>query len=103
MKNTRKKFYLKNKFEPLDTNCENDTHVQNFRICRTKTIIDDFNKKKIKNLEEQYIEYENFLNQIEERKKEIEIKRDISLNILTMIKKAIEYEYERNIKKLNFK
>ena len=68
---------------------------------RSKTIANDFNKEKIKNLEEQYKEYENFLNQIEERKKEIEIKRDISLNILAMIKKAVDYEFERNIKKLN--
>ena len=99
MKNTRNKFYIKNKFEPLDTYCEND--MENFGICRFKTIANDFNKEKIKNLEEQYKEYENFLNQIEERKKEIEIKRDISLNILAMIKKAIDYEFERNIKKLN--
>ena len=41
------------------------------------------------------------MNQIENRKKEIEIKRDIGLNILEMIKKAINYEYERNLKKLN--
>ena len=99
MKNTRNKFYIKNKFEPLDTYCEND--IENFEICRSKTIANDFNKEKIKNLEEQYKEYENFLNQIEERKKEIEIKRDISLNILAMIKKAIDYEFERNMKKLN--
>ena len=99
MKNTRNKFYIKNKFEPLDTYCEND--MENFGICRFKTIANDFNKEKIKNLEEQYKEYENFLNQIEERKKEIEIKRDISLNILAMIKKAVDYEFERNIKKLN--
>ena len=99
MKNTRNKFYIKNKFEPLDTYCEND--MENFGICRSKTIANDFNKEKIKNQEEQYKEYENFLNQIEERKKEIEIKRDISLNILAMIKKAIDYEFERNIKKLN--
>lgn len=99
MKNTRNKFYIKNKFEPLDTYCEND--MENFGICRSKTIANDFNKEKIKNLEEQYKEYENFLNQIEERKKEIEIKRDISLNILAMIKKAVDYEFERNIKKLN--
>ena len=99
MKNTRNKFYIKNKFEPLDTYCEND--MENFGICRFKTIANDFNKEKIKNLEEQYKEYENFLNQIEERKKEIEIKRDISLNILAMIKKAIDYEFERNMKKLN--
>ena len=99
MKNTRNKFYIKNKFEPLDTYCEND--MENFGICRSKTIANDFNKEKIKNLEEQYKEYENFLNQIEERKKEIEIKRDISLNILAMIKKAIDYEFERNMKKLN--
>ena len=99
MKNTRIKFYIKNKFEPLDTYCEND--MENFGICRFKTIANDFNKEKIKNLEEQDKEYENFLNQIEERKKEIEIKRDISLNILAMIKKAVDYEFERNIKKLN--
>ena len=99
MKNTRNKFYIKNKFEPLDTYCEND--MENLGICRSKTIANDFNKEKIKNLEEQYKEYENFMNQIEERKKEIEIKRDISLNILAMIKKAVDYEFERNIKKLN--
>ena len=41
------------------------------------------------------------MNQIENRKKEIEIKKDINLNMLQIIKKAIEFEYEKNIKKLN--
>ena len=72
MKNTRNKFYIKNKFEPLDTYCEND--MENFGICRSKTIANDFNKEKIKNLEEQYKEYENFLNKKKKKKKEIEIK-----------------------------
>ena len=95
----RNKLYLMNQFEPLDTYYEDN--LENFRKGRSKTNANNNNEEKIKNLEEQYKEYENFLNQIEERKKEIEIKRDISLNILAMIKKAVDYEFERNIKKLN--
>lgn len=96
----RNKLYLTNQFEPLDTSYEDN--LENFRKGRSKTNANNnYNEEKIKNLEEQYKEYENFLNQIENRKKEIEIKRDIGLNILEMIKKAINYEYERNLKKLN--
>ena len=96
----RNKLYLTNQFEPLDTSYEDN--LENFRKGRSKTNANNnYNKEKIKNLEEQYKEYENFLNQIENRKKEIEIKRDIGLNILEMIKKVINYEYERNLKKLN--
>ena len=97
MKHKRNKHHLENEFESLDNYCENTS--QNFRNCKSKTNVNDFNKEKIKNLEEQYKEYENFLKLIDNRKKEIEIKRDINLNILQMIKKAIEYEY--NLKKLN--
>ena len=99
VKYKRNKHFLKNGFEPLDIHCENT--LENFRACKTKPNFNNFNEEKMKNLEAQYKEYENFLNQIDDRKKEIEIKRDISLNILQMIKKAIEYEYERNLKKLN--
>jgi hypothetical protein len=41
------------------------------------------------------------LKQINNRKKELEIKKDISINLLQIIKKSIEIEYERNINKLN--
>ena len=99
VKHKRNKHFLKNGFEPLDIHCENN--IEKFRTCKTKPNFNNFNEEKMKNLEAQYKEYENFLNQIDDRKKEIEIKRDISLSFLQMIKKAIEYEYERNLKKLN--
>ena len=87
-------------FEPLDTCVEN---LEN-KIMKSKKIISENNgKEKIKNkiLEEQYKEYENLINQIENKKKEIEYKKDISLNLLQIIKKAIEFEYEKNLNKLN--
>jgi hypothetical protein len=54
----------------------------------------------MKSLKEQYNEYEEFLNKINETKKEIEIKKNICMNILQMIKRAIEVEYEKNLNKL---
>ena len=41
------------------------------------------------------------MNKINDKKNEIEIKKNISMNILELIKKAIELEYNRNMDKLN--
>ena len=59
------------------------------------------NEEKIKSLKEKLNEYEDFLNKINDSKIEIEIKKNISLNILQMIKKSIEVEYNKNLNKLN--
>ena len=55
----------------------------------------------MKNLEDQYKEFDLLLNQIDQRKKEIKFKKDISLNILQTIQKIIETDFERNIHILN--
>jgi len=52
-------------------------------------------------LEEQYNEYDLFLNKIEQKKKELENKKNLNINILQMIQKVIEYEFNQNINKLN--
>ena len=93
-------YLIQNSFEPLDTGVEN----LNNKIMKSKTKVNENNGKekiKTKSLEEQYKEYEHLMNQIENRKKEIEFKKDISLNMLQILKKTIEIEYEKNIKKLN--
>ena len=59
------------------------------------------NEEKIKLLKEELNEYEDFLNKINDSKIEIEIKKNINMNILQMIKKAIEIEYNKNLNKLN--
>jgi len=88
--------------EPLDTDSESYMNLTN---CTTKNKLKlDINyksKEKMKNLQNQFKEYELFLKQIDNKKKEIEIKRDINLNILQIMKKAIEFEYEKNMNKLN--
>ena len=101
-KHYRKKsnYLLQKGFEPLDTDVEN---LEN-KIIKSKTKFNENNGKekiKTKNLEKQYKECEHLINQIENRKKEIEIKKDINIYMLQLIKKTVEFEYEKNIKKLN--
>lgn len=57
--------------------------------------------KTLKDLEEQSKDYNLFLKKIEEKKKELEIRKNLNINILQMLQKSIEYEYNLNISKLN--
>ena len=110
-----KNFYLNKKYDdnmdtnnksfqlgmiPMDTNLDSDVKID-MEKSKSKVDINEGNQEKMKNLQGQYKEYDIFLKQISRRKKELEIKKDISLNLLQMIKKAIEFEYEKNINKLN--
>jgi len=56
---------------------------------------------KIKSLKDKLNEYEEFLNKINDCKIEVEFKKNICMNILQMIKKAIEIEYDKYLNKLN--
>lgn len=85
---------------PMDTNLDNDMKID-MEKSKSKIDIIERNQEKMKNLQEQYNDYDVFLKQINNRKKELEIKKDISINLLQIIKKSIEIEYERNINKLN--
>ena len=55
----------------------------------------------VKGLKKQSNEYNLFLKKIEEKKKEIEIKKNLNVNIIQMLQKSIEYEYNFNLDKLN--
>lgn len=63
----------------------------------------DYNKNShlFKGLEEENNEYEILLNKIEENKRQLEIRKNLSINILQIIQKSIEYEYNQNLNKLN--
>ena len=101
-KQKNKSPFLQEQLEPSDTFSEPNMKMT-FLMEKTKSIM-DLNDKSIgkkKYLADQYKEYKNILNQLEYRKKEIEIKKDISLNICERIKKIIELEYEKNTNKLN--
>ena len=104
MKEQNKKINVQVGLEPLDNDSETNTK-KTFWTEKNYDKVDNNNnnksKENFKNLQDQYKEYEFFLKQIDNRKKEIQIKRDISLNILQMIKKAIEFEYEKYMTKLN--
>ena len=97
-KNVKKNNFNDKKIEPLDNYSEDEMMLIN-------DIKNNNNKiksgDKIKSLKEQFYEYEEFLNKINDKKNEIEIKKNISMNILELIKKAIELEYNRNMDKLN--
>jgi hypothetical protein len=56
---------------------------------------------KIKSLKDKLNEYEEFLNKINDCRIEVEFKKNICMNILQMIKKAIEIEYDKYLNKLN--
>ena len=78
--------------EPLDTELD-DTSSTQYK--------EEQNSVLLKDLEEQFNEYDFLVQKIEEKKKEIEIKKKININILNMIQKSIENEYDTNLKKLN--
>ncbi len=79
--------------EPQDS-CEND---------ESSTSINPKDKNAVisKDLENGFNEYESLLNKIEEKKKEIETKKNLNFSILQIIKKSIEFEYNTNLNKLN--
>ena len=88
--------------EPLDSMPENEikmlTEKKNYN---KKMDIRNKSEGKIKSLKDQLNEFEEFLNKINDSKLEVEIKKNICMNILQMIKKAIEIEYDKYLKKLN--
>ena len=88
--------------EPLDSMPENEIKILTERK-NYNSKINNRNKseEKIKSLKDQLNESEEFLNKINDSKLEIEIKKNICINILQMIKKAIEIEYDKHLKKLN--
>lgn len=87
--------------EPMDSLSESEMKNIGDKTSRKKSHTTNSFKEKKKSLETKYKEYDEFLNKIEDKKKEIEIKKNISINILQIIKKAIEYDYDRNVAKLN--
>lgn len=96
--------YYKNKIiEPLDSYSDNEMAM----IKETKKITNsnrnNRNKSegKMKSLKEKLNEYEELLNKINDSKNELEIKKNICFNILQMMKKAIEIEYNKTLNKLN--
>ena len=97
--NKCKKNFMNIMLEPMDSVSEAETkystETNNINININK------NEEKIKLLKEELNEYEDFLNKINDSKIEIEIKKNINMNILQMIKKAIEIEYNKNLNKLN--
>lgn len=78
--------------EPLDTELDDSSSTQ---------YKEEQNSVLLKDLEEQFNEYDFLVKKIEEKKKEIEIKKKININILNMIQKSIENEYDTNLRKLN--
>lgn len=95
-------YFIQNVLEPMDNSSENDIKIQNMiEKSKTKNNVNNRSHEKMKNLEEQFKEFDYFLHQIEDRKKEIKIKKDISINLLQMMQKVVESEYEKYINKLN--
>ena len=106
-KKNNKKNFMTIMFEPLDSVSEAETkystETNNNNNININMNLKERNKneEKIKSLKEKLNEYEDFLNKINDSKIEIEIKKNISMNILQMIKKSIEVEYNKNLTKLN--
>ena len=92
-----KKNISNKKYEPLDSFSE-EGMINILEKKENKKM--NKNENKMKTLKDQYNEYEEFLNKINETKKEIEIKKNICMNILQMIKRAIEVEYDKSQNKL---
>ena len=88
-----KSFLTSKVIEPLDS-CSNNGDSTSSSQEEKKTV-------KSKDSEEHCDEYAQLMNEIEEKKKEVEVKKNLNLNILQIIKKTIEYEYTINLKKLN--
>ena len=78
--------------EPLDSyqNKQNSSINQKEKNVIISNDLEDFNN-----------EYNVLLNKIEEKKKEIEVKKNLNINILQIIQKKIEFEYNNYLKKLN--
>lgn len=53
-----------------------------------------------KELDDKYMEYDLLLKQIEEKKKELEIKKNLNMNIIQILQRTVEYEYNFNVNKL---
>ena len=88
--------------EPLDSMPENEISVMTDRNYGNPRInARNKSEGKIKSLKEKLNEYEEFLNKINDCKNEIEFKKNICMNILQMLKKAIEIEYDKYLNKLN--
>ena len=84
--------------EPLDS--LSDDEMRNL-MEKSKTNRKNKSLGKMKSLKEQFNIYEEFLNKINDSKNEIEIKKNICMNILQMMKKAVEIEYNKNLNRLN--
>lgn len=106
-------------------NCLNLTSINDYIIIKPKRLSDEFNRSSepqdscendesstttnpkeknaviSKNVEDDFNEYELLLKKIEEKKKEIETKKNLNFGILQIIKKSIEFEYNTNLNKLN--
>ena len=100
-------------------NCRNLTEINDYIIqkpirksnysSRTyteppNTIIEKKEEKNeflLRDLDEKINEYDSLLKEIEEKKKEIEIKKNLNMNIIQIFQRAIEYEYNLNVNKLN--
>lgn len=93
----RNNFMSKN-LEPLDS--LSDDEMRNL-MEKSKTNRKNKSLGKMKSLKEQFNIYEEFLNKINDSKNEIEIKKNICMNILQMMKKAVEIEYNKNLNRLN--
>ena len=93
----RNNFMSKN-LEPLDS--LSDDEIRNIMMEKSKTRKNK-SEGKMKSLKEQFNIYEEFLNKINDSKNEIEIKKNICISILQMMKKAVEIEYNKNLNKLN--
>ena len=101
--NNKNKNEIKKKIlEPLDSMPENEISVLTERN-NDKSRVNTRNKSegKIKSLKDKLNEYEEFLNKINDCRIEVEFKKNICMNILQMIKKAIEIEYDKYLNKLN--
>ena len=79
--------------EPLDTEKED-----NFLTLPNEN---EQNTDLMKDFEEQNNQYDLLYKEIEDNKKHLEVKKNLHLNTLEIIKKSIEYEYNLNLKKLN--
>ena len=79
--------------QPLDTEINNIVYTLKNENEKNAVLLKDF--------DEQNNKYIFLLKKIEENKKELEVKKNLNLNILEMIRKAIEYEFNLNSKKLN--
>ena len=94
-----KKYYKNRMIEPLDSYSDNEMkNVTEKKVTKNKR---EQSVKKMNSLKEKMNEYDDFLDKINDSKNEIEIKKNICFNILQMINKAIEIEYNKILNKLN--